>query len=182
MKYTTFEPLIFSFSPSASHILHLDFKRDGEFVFIDEESCIGCRQCSHIAPSNFLMLEDGRARTFFQSNVPAIQTAVSACPVDCMHFTSFYELKEMEGPRDNTEIGDPEDLKNFNHRRGHTPLHVAGIDSDANHKSSWFHYIRNKLFVSESHFNATHREAEHVRAQHFMKSGEADPFRKTAEL
>merc|ERR1712181_39604 len=43
--------------------------RDGEFVFIDEETCIGCTQCAQISPSSFKMIEDtGRARTYSQRN------------------------------------------------------------------------------------------------------------------
>jgi NAD-dependent dihydropyrimidine dehydrogenase PreA subunit len=44
------------------------YLRDGDFIFIDEESCIGCMQCATTAPSSFLMLDHGRARTFIQRN------------------------------------------------------------------------------------------------------------------
>lgn len=97
-------------------------------------------QCVHVAPSSFLMLESGRARTFEQHNTADVPLAVSVCPVNCMHKVAFHELKEMEVARDH---GDGRS----DHRhlgRGHTPLSVAGIDSDANHKSSWYHYLKNK--------------------------------------
>lgn len=111
-------------------------------VFIDEESCIGCAQCALICPSSFLMLESGRARTFSQRLAQDVTSAISACPVDCMHKVSFDELKEFEVARDH---GDGRsDHRHLGHRRGHTPLSVAGIDSDANHRSSWYHYLKQK--------------------------------------
>ena len=60
--------------------------------------------------------------------------------MDCMHSMSFDELKEMEEARDD---GDGRtDHQHFGRGRTHTALHVAGIDSDANHKSSWYHYLK----------------------------------------
>ena len=58
-----------------------------------------------------------------------------------MHFLSFDELREMEVSRDD---GDGRtDHRHFGAgRTQHTPLHVAGRDSDANHKSSWYHYLK----------------------------------------
>ena len=116
--------------------------KDGEFVFIDEESCIGCAMCTTACPSSFLMLESGRARTFKQRREKDVATAIDVCPVNCMHKVGFEELKEMETARDN---GDGRsDHRHMGH--GHTPLSVAGIDSDANHKSSWYHYLKNKCY------------------------------------
>ncbi len=118
--------------------------KDGEFVFIDEESCIGCAMCATASPSSFLMLESGRARTFKQRREKDVATAIDVCPVNCMHKVGFEELKEMETARDN---GDGRsDHRHMGHRNGHTPLSVAGIDSDANHKSSWYHYLKNKCY------------------------------------
>ena len=118
--------------------------KDGDFVFIDEESCIGCTMCATTSPSSFLMLESGRARTFAQRRTSDVSTAISVCPVNCMHKVSFDELKEMETARDN---GDGRtDHRHLGHRRGHTPLSVAGIDSDANHRSSWYHYLKQKCY------------------------------------
>jgi ferredoxin len=118
--------------------------RDGEFIFIDEESCIGCKQCTNAAPDSFFLLDDGRARTYKQRNSPDVAMGVEACPVSCMHPVSFDELKEMENARDH---GDGRtDHRHLGGGRSHTSLHVAGIDSDANHKSSWFHYLQNKCY------------------------------------
>jgi len=145
------------------------------------------------------MLDNGRARTFAQSNNPEVTDAVSVCPVNCMHRLSFDELKEMEHARDN---GDGRtDHRHMGRGQTHTPLSVAGIGSDANHKSSWYHYLKSKCFTSKScpqkgcydcplygkkgenpHFKTKHREAERTRAQDFIASGEADKYRKTCDL
>jgi hypothetical protein len=86
------------------------------------------------------MLESGRARTFHQRHSPDVDQAVASCPVDCMHSVTFKELKEYESARDD---GDGRsDHKHLGHRRGHTPLFVAGIDSDANHRTSWYHTLK----------------------------------------
>ena len=138
-------------------------------VFIDEESCIGCTQvrvflcrlldfvlcfpvptfsrcivypqCVSAAPASFRMVENGRARTYLQKASPDVSAAVATCPVDCMHFVSFDELKELETARD---VGDGrEDHRHFGHSPskgyiGRTPLHVSRRGTDANHRSSWY--------------------------------------------
>jgi hypothetical protein len=89
------------------------------------------------------MLEQGRARTFCQRSSPDVVSAVSSCPVDCMHYVSFQELKELEMARD---VGVADDHRHFGHNsaRGYippTPLHISRRDSDANHKSSFYQYV-----------------------------------------
>ena len=74
--------------------------KDGDFVFIDEESCIGCTQCAVTAPSSFVMDANGRARTFFQDNSPDVAAAVATCPVNCMHYVGFERLVKLEKIRD----------------------------------------------------------------------------------
>jgi hypothetical protein len=88
------------------------------------------------------MLESGRARTFNQVNTPDVQEAVQSCPVDCMKTVSFRELQEFETARD--EGDGSTDHKYLGHRRGPTPLHVAGMDSDNNRRSSWYHTLKQK--------------------------------------
>jgi hypothetical protein len=91
-------------------------------------------QCVSAAPSSFKMNDDGRAMTFSQRSSPDVASAVAVCPVDCMKRVSFRELKEFEIARDN---GDGRsDHRHMGHAK--TPLNVAGIDSDANHRSSWY--------------------------------------------
>jgi hypothetical protein len=87
------------------------------------------------------MLEhNGRARAFSQRSSADVKGAVQSCPVDCMHYVSFDELKELEDARD---IGVAADHRHIGHAstRGFinpTPLHVSRRDSDANHKSSFY--------------------------------------------
>ena len=98
----------------------------------------------NVAPNSFLMLDSGRARTFHQRKAPDVAAAVASCPVDCMHAVSYRELQEFETARDQ---GDGRsDHKHLGHQRGHTPLHVAGIASDNNHKTSWYHTLKHKCF------------------------------------
>jgi len=177
--------------------------RDGTFVFIDEESCIGCTQCVQAAPSSFQMLENGRARSFTQSNNPEVDIAVSVCPVDCMKTVAFHELVEMETARDDGDgRSDHRHVQAGKHQLHlHTPLNVAGIGGDANHKSSWYHYLKHKCYTSKTcpqrgcydcpmysekganpHFKLQHLKAEHVRARDFIESGEADPYRCSCDL
>ena len=173
--------------------------RDGQFCFIDEESCIGCLNCINIAPSSFKMIEDsGRARTFYQRASSDVESAVLSCPVSCMHMVSFDELKELEIARD---IGDGRtDHKHFGHGKSHKPLHVSRRDSDANHKSSWYHYLKGKCAGSRCpqrgcydcpkyrnpgenpFFIERHEQSERIRAQDFIDCGEAEKWRKIAEL
>mmetsp|Transcript_7497 Transcript_7497/g.13500 ORF Transcript_7497/g.13500 Transcript_7497/m.13500 type:complete len:146 (-) Transcript_7497:690-1127(-) len=145
------------------------------------------------------MLDDGRARTFGQSNSPEVPIAVSACPVSCMHTVAFHELKEMEQARDKGDGRD--DHRHMGRSRGHTPLHVAGMDSDANHKSSWYHYLKQQCHMSKScpqrgcydcphysspgenpNFKKRQIEADSVRANDIVDSGEGDLYRNVAEL
>jgi hypothetical protein len=89
------------------------------------------------------MIEDsGRFRTFQQSSSVDVNDAVASCPVNCMHFMSFDELKEMEVSRDD---GDGRsDHRHFGKGKQHTPLHVSRTSNDSNHKSSWYHYLKTK--------------------------------------
>jgi hypothetical protein len=59
-----------------------------------------------------------------------------------MHSVSYRELEEFETARD--EGDGRTDHKHLGHQRGHTPLHVSGIDSDANHRTSWYHTLKSK--------------------------------------
>ena len=168
-------------------------------VFIDEESCIGCMQCVNVSPSSFLMMESGRARTFEQRQAPDVKQAVASCPVNCMHRVTFAELKEYETARD--EGDGRNDHKHLGHRRGHTPLYVAGIDSDNNHRTSWYHTLKGKCVTSSQcpqkgcydcprfakpgdnpYFQKHQQNDNHIRAQYFIQRGDVDVMRKVAEL
>jgi len=57
-----------------------------------------------------------------------------------MHYVDFRGLKELETARDQGGTGDGSKL-------GFTemiPLHVSGIESDTNRRSSWYHYLKQK--------------------------------------
>ena len=188
--------------------LHL---KDGDFVFVDEESCIGCMQCVLAAPSSFQMLEDGgRARCFSQRNAADVAPAIDACPVNCIHRVGFDRLRELEQIRDSS-FDDPDFQKEGHRHFGvvderngkwttHTPLSVAGMDTDGNHKSSVYHYTVHKcyksgncpqrgcfdcpLFPPESNRYLQARQEQQVqqRAQYYKSSGIANRFRKLEEL
>ena len=154
-------------------------------------------QCVNVAPSSFLMMDSGRARTFKQRLGVDVEQAVDVCPVSCMHRVSFHELKAFETARDGDDVTGN---KNSPHR-GHTPLHVTGIDSDSTHRSSLYHALKARCVTSSDcpkkgcydcpsygnpgenpFFIAKHKHAEHIRAQHFIKSGEARFFRRAIDL
>jgi len=164
--------------------------REGSFAFVDEETCIGCTQCAQVAPSSFMMLENGRARVFHQSSMPEMKTAVSVCPVKCIHNVAFHELKELEIARDEGD-GLP-----YGRKGKHIPLHVAGMDSDNNRVSSWYHQMKQKcscptkgchdcpsfkLQGDNPHFQEILEKAEKVRTLDFMQNS-CHHLRKTAEL
>uniref|UniRef100_A0A7S0RDK0 J domain-containing protein n=1 Tax=Chlamydomonas leiostraca TaxID=1034604 RepID=A0A7S0RDK0_9CHLO len=68
-------------------------------VFVDETTCIGCRACTHSAPSTFFMEEDwGRARvgTQWGDDEELISEAVACCPVDCIHYVERRALPVLE--------------------------------------------------------------------------------------
>ncbi|CAE8622894.1 unnamed protein product [Polarella glacialis] len=73
--------------------------REEKFVFVDEWSCIACRNCCDVAPRTFCIDADaGRARAFAQwgNEEESLDYAVSACPVDCIHWVSREELQVLE--------------------------------------------------------------------------------------
>nr|GMC72718.1 chaperone protein DnaJ C76, chloroplastic isoform X1 [Ipomoea batatas] len=69
-----------------------------DHVFVDEFSCIGCKNCANVCPKVFDIEEDfGRARVYSQSgSQKLIQQAIESCPVDCIHWTSAAQLSLLE--------------------------------------------------------------------------------------
>ena len=71
-------------------------------VYVDELTCIGCKNCAHVAHNTFY-IEDhyGRARVMQQDGDPEelIQEAIDTCPVNCIHWVDYTELKELERKR-----------------------------------------------------------------------------------
>eukprot|EP00898_Chlorokybus_atmophyticus_P007496 jgi/Chlat1/7748/Chrsp66S07214 len=85
------------FSISATNPFE-DTKFDADKVFVDEFSCIGCKNCAHCAPATFMIEEDfGRARAMKQDdNVAMVQEAIDTCPVSCIHWVTAPQLKLLE--------------------------------------------------------------------------------------
>lgn len=76
----------------------LDDTSPKDHAFVDEFSCIGCKNCVSIASDVFGIEEDfGRARVHYQcGNVELVQQAIESCPVDCIHWTSAAQLTLLE--------------------------------------------------------------------------------------
>jgi ferredoxin len=71
-------------------------------VYVDEITCIGCKHCAHVARNTFYIEPDyGRSRVIRQDGDPEdiIQEAIDTCPVDCIHWMDYTELKQMETER-----------------------------------------------------------------------------------
>lgn len=71
-------------------------------VYVDEITCIGCKHCAHVARNTFYIEADyGRSRVVRQDADPedVIQEAIDTCPVDCIHWVDYTELKKLEEER-----------------------------------------------------------------------------------
>ncbi|MCG8364770.1 MAG: ferredoxin [Pseudanabaenales cyanobacterium] len=71
-------------------------------VYVDELTCIGCKHCAHVARHTFYIEPDyGRSRVVRQDgdSDDIIQEAIDTCPVDCIHWVDYTELKQLEEER-----------------------------------------------------------------------------------
>lgn len=71
-------------------------------VFVDENICIGCKNCAHVASNTFCIEPQyGRARVFNQDGdtEELIEEAIDTCPVNCIHWLDYTELSQMEKAR-----------------------------------------------------------------------------------
>jgi ferredoxin len=76
-------------------------------VYVDEMTCIGCRHCAHVARNTFFIEADyGRARVVRQDGdvEDTIQEAIETCPVNCIQWVDYTELKKLESERQYQEI------------------------------------------------------------------------------
>jgi ferredoxin len=76
-------------------------------VYVDEVTCIGCKHCAHVSPNTFYIEpEYGRSRVFNQDGdtEELIQEAIDTCPVDCIHWVDYTELKQLEAKRKYQQI------------------------------------------------------------------------------
>ncbi|KAI8477300.1 MAG: hypothetical protein J3K34DRAFT_381734 [Monoraphidium minutum] len=75
-------------------------------VFVDEFSCIGCRNCTHVCPSSFFIEDDwGRARVGRQGadGRDKLQEAIDTCPVSCIHWVTAPQLSLLEAAMERME-------------------------------------------------------------------------------
>lgn len=71
-------------------------------VYVDEITCIGCKHCAHVARNTFYIEPDyGRSRVVRQDadSEEVIQEAIDTCPVDCIHWVDYTELRKLEDER-----------------------------------------------------------------------------------
>ncbi|NJL47465.1 MAG: ferredoxin [Leptolyngbyaceae cyanobacterium SM2_5_2] len=71
-------------------------------VYVDELTCIGCKHCAHVARNTFYIEPDyGRSRVYRQDgdSEDLIQEAIDTCPVDCIHWVDYTEIKQLEADR-----------------------------------------------------------------------------------
>ncbi len=71
-------------------------------VYVDEITCIGCKHCAHVARNTFYIEPDyGRSRVMRQDgdSEEVIQEAIDTCPVDCIHWFDYTELRKLEEER-----------------------------------------------------------------------------------
>lgn len=71
-------------------------------VYVDELTCIGCKHCAHTASNTFYIEPNyGRARAIRQDGDPEelIEEAMDTCPVNCIHWVDYTELKQLEEER-----------------------------------------------------------------------------------
>ncbi|MCM1982772.1 ferredoxin [Lyngbya confervoides] len=90
-------------------------------VYVDEPTCIGCQNCAHVARNTFYIEDrNGRARVFRQDGDPEdkIQEAIDTCPVNCIHWVDYPQLRSLEAQRRDQEISLPGDPIRVRRRRG----------------------------------------------------------------
>ncbi len=99
--------------PELGNLLHDSPERSGyepelggvirqKGVYVDEVVCIGCKQCAHVARNTFYIEESyGKSRAIRQDadSEPVIQEAIDTCPVDCIYWVDYTELKKLEEER-----------------------------------------------------------------------------------
>jgi len=76
-------------------------------VYVDEITCIGCKHCAHVARNTFYIEPDyGRSRVVRQDgdSEELIAEAIDTCPVNCIHWVDYTELKNLEEERKNQVI------------------------------------------------------------------------------
>lgn len=103
---TGLEPELGGFLRSAPDRTGLEPELGGVFrqkgVYVDEITCIGCKHCAHVARNTFYIEPDyGRSRVVRQDgdSEELIAEAIDTCPVNCIHWVDYTELKNLEEER-----------------------------------------------------------------------------------
>ncbi|KAF5479639.1 hypothetical protein F2P56_000446 [Juglans regia] len=68
-------------------------------LFVDENACIGCRECTHHASNTFEMDEAlgcARVKVQYGDDDQNIEVSVDSCPVNCIHWVDREELAVLE--------------------------------------------------------------------------------------
>ncbi|KAJ4841173.1 hypothetical protein Tsubulata_051120 [Turnera subulata] len=68
-------------------------------LFVDENACIGCRECVHYASNTFLFDEAvgcARVKVQYGDDDRKIEVSVDSCPVNCIHWVDKEELAVLE--------------------------------------------------------------------------------------
>jgi ferredoxin len=76
-------------------------------VYVDELTCIGCKFCAHVARNTFYIEpENGRSRVVRQDgdSEDTVQEAIDTCPVNCIQWVDYTDLKKLEAEREFQEI------------------------------------------------------------------------------
>ncbi|KAL3692905.1 hypothetical protein R1sor_006556 [Riccia sorocarpa] len=68
-------------------------------LFVDENVCVGCRECVFAAPNTFMMDEStgcARVRAQWADSEAEVKMAREVCPVNCIHFVEREDLPILE--------------------------------------------------------------------------------------
>lgn len=68
-------------------------------LFVDQNACIGCRECVHHARNTFTMDESvgcARVKVQYGDDERQIQVSVDSCPVNCIYWVDAEELQVLE--------------------------------------------------------------------------------------
>lgn len=68
-------------------------------LFVDENACIGCRECVHHASNTFILDESigcARVKTQYGDDDQKIEVSIESCPVNCIYWVDREELALLE--------------------------------------------------------------------------------------
>ncbi|PSC75503.1 electron transporter heat shock binding [Micractinium conductrix] len=77
----------------------MDTSYERDMVFVDEFTCIGCRNCNNVCPKTYEMEDEwGRARVMQQGvdGTEKLQESIDTCPVSCIHWVTAPQLALLE--------------------------------------------------------------------------------------